>query len=130
MRTSRTSVPLLVLFAIIGCVDDVSPVGDAAGSCEPIGEPGSTRSCPSDRCVVIDGFGVDPATPCQAGPTIVAGCYPNGPPVGHSGAISCYTTTDRSLVVKTLATFPELMEQGWELCSDDLYAQTVGYFCP
>lgn len=121
---------LLLLLALIACVDDVEPGTDAAGDCAPIGEPGSTRSCPPDRCVVIDGVVMDLAQPCQRGGVVVAGCYPNGPAVAHSAAVSCYTTADRSLVVATGYIFPELMEQGWELCSEELYAQNVGYFCP
>jgi hypothetical protein len=117
------------LLALIACADDVDSVTDAAGDCAPIGEPGSTRSCPVG-CVVIHGAIRDATQPCQQGLTIVAGRYPNGPPVGHSGAISCYTTANASLVVQTVAIFPELMEQGWELCSQELYSQTVGHFCP
>lgn len=129
MRASCTAVLSLILLALIGCAEDVERATDAAGDCEPIGEPGSARSCP-DGCVVIHGAIRNATQPCQQGPTIVAGCYPNGPAVGHSGAISCYTTADGSLVVQTVAIFPELMEQGWELCSPEVYDQTVGHFCP
>jgi hypothetical protein len=56
---------------------------------------------------------------------LIAGCFPPGP-VKRSGAISCYAPQQGDYFIVLPAIYPELLEQGWRVCGDDLSAAIVG----
>ena len=128
---------IVAIFVLAGCptgdarngnVTNHPPAGDAAAlDCAPIGLPGLARQCPAG-CGTIEGVALswDDAARClnprdsngyRPGEAIIVGCFPPGT-YTRSSAVTCYTVEDGSLFIRTAEIFEELLDQGWQLCSD------------